>query len=68
MTLAHAAFIEARRVAVLEVKAQLRSRGIKITLLPMKVIRAQADQYLLAHRHELLAQARERVERWALPR
>ena len=48
MTKARATLIEARRCAVLEVKADLHRRGIKPQHLALKVIRAQADAYLAA--------------------
>jgi hypothetical protein len=68
MTLEGMAYVEARRLAVCEVKALLRRRGIKASLMSRKEILIRADAYLAANRAVLLAEARERVSRWSLPR
>ncbi len=49
----------AKRRAKLAVKAALRARGIKLTYVPTSEIVALAREYLIAHRDEVLAQARK---------
>jgi hypothetical protein len=66
MTLEGAALIEARRLARNAAKAELARQGVKVQSLPHKAILALADEYLAAHRAELIEEARERVERWGL--
>jgi hypothetical protein len=61
---AHATITLARRQAHEAVKAALRARGIKLTGMAASDICAMADEYLAQHRAELIAKARERVERW----
>ena len=64
MTLEGAALIEARRLARNATLAELRRQGRKPQHLAHKAISALAEEYLAAHRAELIEEARERVERW----
>jgi DNA invertase Pin-like site-specific DNA recombinase len=52
--------IPARQAAIKAVKADLWARGKRLSYIPPKEIRVIADQYLAAHRAELVAQATEK--------
>ena len=52
--------ILARQAAIKAVKADLWARGKRLSYIPPKEIRVIADQYLAAHRAELVAQATEK--------
>ena len=53
----------ARQAATKVVKAELRSRGLKLVHFTAAEIAKLAEDYLNQHGAELLAQARERIER-----
>jgi hypothetical protein len=50
------------RLCAVQTPAQL---GVKVALVPLSLISAQANVYLLAHSAKLFAQARATAERWA---
>jgi hypothetical protein len=47
-------------------KHQLRAQGLKPMYMPHRELRVTAEAYLTAHREELIAEAKEVVERWRL--
>jgi hypothetical protein len=47
-------------------KHQLRAQGLKPMYMPHRELRVRAEAYLTAHREELIAEAKEVVERWRL--
>jgi hypothetical protein len=47
-------------------KHQLRAEGLKPTHMPHRELRVRAEAHLTAHREELIAEAKEVVERWRL--
>jgi hypothetical protein len=55
----------ARHAARNAVRRQLQAQGVKVALVPLSLISAQANVYLLAHSAKLFAQARATAERWA---
>jgi hypothetical protein len=50
----------ARQAAIKAVKADLWARGAKLSYISPREIRVIADEYLVAHRAELVAQATEK--------
>ena len=55
----------ARHAARNAVRRQLQAQGVKVALVPLSLISAQANVYLRVHSAELFAQARATAERWA---
>jgi hypothetical protein len=55
----------ARLAARNAVKQELQAQGVKVSLLPLSVISAQANAYLRAHAAELFAEVRATADRWA---
>jgi hypothetical protein len=55
----------ARRAAIRETKAEMQRQGRKPATIPHRDIVAAANVYLRDHREELIAEAKEVVERWA---
>jgi hypothetical protein len=53
--------ILARRAAIKAVKAQLRARGVRLSYISARDIRACADAYLAQHQQKLIAEAMETV-------
>ena len=47
-------------------KHQLRAQGLKPMYMPHRELRVRAEPYLRDHREELIAEAKEVVERWRL--
>ena len=56
----HAVRVLARLAAKRAVEAELRAKGIRVTLVPPREIKEQADVYLSQH-PELIDQAKERA-------
>jgi hypothetical protein len=56
----------ARRAAIRETKAAMQRQGRKPATIPHREIVAAANVYLRDHREELIAEAKEVVERWRL--
>jgi len=54
----------ARRAAIRETKAEMQRRGLKPACVPHREIVAAANEYLRNHRAELIAEAKQIVERW----
>jgi hypothetical protein len=54
----------AHRRAILAAKDQLRRQGFQMSQFSRRVLVVRADAYLAEHREELIAEAREIVERW----
>ena len=54
----------ARQAAIKVTKRQLQAQGLKPTHLSHRDLVVRAEQYLADHREELVAEAREIVERW----
>jgi hypothetical protein len=61
----HAINTLARLAARNAVKEQMRAQGRRMTLVPIREIYAQADEYLSQH-PELYAEARERAKRMGM--
>jgi len=63
----------ARRAAINVIKARLRDRGVRLTLVLPKDINAPAYDYLAQHREQLIAEAEHAIatspflKRWRLP-
>src|SRR6516225_3158814 len=55
-------YVLARLAARNAVKEQLRDQGVRVTLVPIRQVHEQADEYLRQH-PELYAEARERALR-----
>ena len=53
-------YVLARLAARNAVKEQLRDQGVRVTLVPIRQVHEQADEYLRQH-PELYAEARERA-------
>jgi hypothetical protein len=47
-------------------KRRLQAQDLKVSRLPLRDLRARAEQYLADHREELITEARETVEQWRL--
>jgi hypothetical protein len=62
---AHAINVLARLAAQNAVKEQLRDQGVRVTLVPIRQVHEQADEYLRQH-PELYAEARERARRMGM--
>ena len=56
----------ARRAAIRETKAEMQRQGRKPATIPHRDIVAAANEYLRNHRAELIAEAKQTVERWRL--
>jgi hypothetical protein len=54
----------ARQAALKAAKRQLQAQGLKPTHFSHRDLRVRAEAYLADHRAELIAEAREIVERW----
>lgn len=54
----------ARRAAIRETKAEMQRRGRKPACAPHREIVAAANDYLATHRDDLIAEAKQIVERW----
>jgi hypothetical protein len=54
----------ARQAAIKATKRQLQAQGLKPTHFSHRDLVIRAEQYLAEHREELIAEAREIVERW----
>lgn len=52
------------REAVKAVKQRMRAQGLEVHYIPRNVIVAAADDYLAAHRSELVTEATKIVEHW----
>ena len=61
-----AAITIALQAAMKITKHQLRAQGLKPMHMPHRELRVRAEAYLKAHREELIAEAKEVVERWRL--
>jgi hypothetical protein len=55
----------ARQRAVKAAKHQLHARGLKPQYMPLPQIAAAAEDYLANHRAQLVAEAKQIIERWA---
>src|SRR5947207_15434027 len=65
-TLHHATITLALQAAMKITKHQLRAQGLKPMYMPHGELRVRAEAYLTEHREELIAEAKEVVERWRL--
>jgi hypothetical protein len=54
----------ARQAAMKATKRQLQAQGFKVNRFPHRDIVSRAEVYLAQHREELVAEAKEIVERW----
>lgn len=54
----------ARQRAINATKTELKGRGLKPSHIPHRDIVVAAEQYLAQHRAELVAEAKQIVERW----
>jgi hypothetical protein len=45
-------------------KRRLQAQGLKVSHYPLRELRARAEAYLSDHREELIAEAKQTVERW----
>jgi hypothetical protein len=54
----------ARQRAIKEAKRQLQAQGLRPSQFSHRDLVIRADQYLAEHRAELIAEAKEIVERW----
>ena len=54
----------ARQAAIKATKAELHAQGLKPSHIPHSQIVARANTYLIEHREELIAEAKQTVERW----
>lgn len=45
-------------------KRNLQAQGLKVSHYPLRDLRVRAEQYLAEHREELIAEAKQIVERW----
>ena len=54
----------ARRQAINITKRQLQAEGLRSHHMPRAAIVARANTYLIEHREELIAEAKQTVERW----
>jgi hypothetical protein len=63
-TLGAATITLARQSAIKATKHQLRAEGLKPTHYSHRDIVIRAEAYLAEHREELIAEAKEIVERW----
>ena|SRR6476646_8377090 len=63
-TLGAATLTLARQAAIKATKHQLRSQGLKPTYMPHRDIVVLANAYFADHRAELVAEAKQIVERW----
>ena len=54
----------ARRQAIKATKAELQAQGLRPSHIAHSKIVARANEYLLDHREELIAEAKQTVERW----
>lgn len=59
-----ATITRARQVAMNLTKRQLQAQGFRPTHFSHRDLLIKADEYLAAHRAELIAEARQIVERW----
>jgi hypothetical protein len=59
-----AVMVLAQRRAIAATKQRLRGMGLKPQYMPMREIVALANQYLAAHRAELIDEARGIVDQW----
>ena len=63
-TMGAATITLARRAAIKATKAELHAQGLRPNHIPRRDIVVRANEYLAQHRTELVAEAREIVERW----
>jgi hypothetical protein len=63
-SMAHAAITLARQSALKATKRQLQAQGLKPHHFAQRELVSRAEQYLAAHREELIAEAREIVTQW----
>jgi hypothetical protein len=54
----------ARQAAIKATKRQLQAQGLKVSHFSRRDLVVRAEQYLAEHREELIAEAKEIVERW----
>jgi hypothetical protein len=54
----------AQQAAIKATKRQLQAQGFKVNRFPHRDIVSRAEVYLAQHREELVAEAKEIVERW----
>ena len=54
----------ARQAAIKATKRQLQAQGFKVNRFPHRDIVSRAEVYLAQHSEELIAEAKEIVERW----
>jgi hypothetical protein len=54
----------AQRAAIRETKAEMQRQGRKPATIPHREIVAAANEYAAQHRAELIAEAKQTVERW----
>jgi hypothetical protein len=59
-----AVMVLARLKAIKAAKQQLHAQGLKPQYLPLPQIAEAGEAYLAAHRAELIAEARQIIERW----
>ena len=59
-----AVMVLARQRAIKEAKAKLQAQGLRASQFSQRDLVTRADAYLAAHREELIAEAKEIVERW----
>jgi hypothetical protein len=63
-SMSRAAMMLARRSAIKATKRQFQAQGLKQRYMAHRIIAAAAKEYLAGHRAELIAEAKEIVERW----
>jgi hypothetical protein len=59
-----AAYTLALQAAIRATKLRLRAKGFRVSDFTRRELVAHAEVYLADHREELIAEAREMVERW----
>jgi hypothetical protein len=59
-----AAYTLARQSALKATKRQLQAQGLRVSQFSNRDLVIRAEQYLAEHREELIAEAKEIVERW----
>ena len=63
-SMGHAVMVLARRAAIEATKQRQQSQGLKPQHFAYREIVTAAEAYLLEHRAQLIAEAKEIVERW----
>ena len=54
----------AMRAAMKVTKRRLQAQGLKVSQFPQRELKARAEAYLAHHREELIAEAKQTIERW----